>query len=35
VQLAAPQLVPTLVLRQAPAPLQVPSNPQGGAAVQR
>ncbi len=34
-QLAAPQLVPALVLRQAPAPLQVPSNPQGGAAVQR
>ncbi len=35
VQLAAPQLVPALVLRQAPAPLQVPSNPQGGAATQR
>jgi hypothetical protein len=30
----APQLVPTAVDRQAPAPLQVPSNPQGGAAVQ-
>ena len=33
VQLAVPQLVPALVARQAPAPLQVPSNPQGGAAV--
>jgi hypothetical protein len=34
VQLGAPQLVPALVLRQAPAPLQVPSKPQGGAAAQ-
>jgi len=30
----APQLVPTAAARQAPAPLQVPSNPQGGAAAQ-
>jgi hypothetical protein len=30
----APQLVPAAADRQAPAPLQVPSNPQGGAAVQ-
>jgi hypothetical protein len=29
-----PQLVPETADRQAPAPLQVPSNPQGGAAVQ-
>lgn len=35
VQLAVPQLAPALVARQAPAPLQVPSNPQGGAAVHR
>ncbi len=35
VQLGAPQLVPTLVFRQAPIPLQVPSKPQGGAGVQR
>lgn len=35
VQVAAPQLVPALVARQAPAPLHVPSNPQGGAAVHR
>jgi len=34
VQVAAPQLVPALTLRQAPAPLQVPSNPQGGLAGQ-
>jgi hypothetical protein len=31
---AAPQLVPAAAERQAPAPLQVPSNPQGGAAAQ-
>jgi hypothetical protein len=30
----APQLIPAAADRQAPAPLQVPSNPQGGAAVQ-
>ena len=30
----APQLVPTAADRQVPAPLQVPSNPQGGRAVQ-
>src|SRR5947199_188095 len=30
---AAPQLVPAVAERQAPAPLQVPSNPQGGAAA--
>ena len=30
----APQLVPTAADRQVPAPLQVPSNPQGGTAVQ-
>lgn len=35
VQDAVPQLVPATVLRQAPAPLQVPSLPHGGAAVQR
>jgi len=35
VQVAVPQLAPALVLRQAPAPLQVPSNPQGGLAAQR
>jgi len=29
-----PQLVPAAAERQAPAPLQVPSNPQGGAAAQ-
>jgi hypothetical protein len=34
VQLAVPQLVPAVVARQAPLPSQVPSNPQGGAAVQ-
>ncbi len=34
-QLAVPQLVPALLLRQAPAPLQVPSKPQGGLAAQR
>jgi hypothetical protein len=30
VQVVAPQPVPALVLRQVPAPLHVPSNPQGG-----
>ncbi len=30
VQVAAPQLVPAAAFRHAPAPLQVPSNPQGG-----
>ncbi len=30
----APQLIPAAAGRQAPAPLQVPSNPQGGAAMQ-
>jgi hypothetical protein len=35
VQLAVPQLAPALAFRQAPAPSQVPSNPQGGLAVQR
>jgi hypothetical protein len=35
VQVAEPQLVPVLVLRQAPAPSQVPSHPQGGLAAQR
>jgi hypothetical protein len=35
VQLAVPQLAPALVFRQAPAPLQVPSKPQGGLAAQR
>lgn len=34
-QAGAPQLVPKLVFRQAPIPLQVPSKPQGGAGVQR
>jgi hypothetical protein len=34
VQVVAPQLVPALVLRQAPVPSQVPSNPQGGVAGQ-
>jgi len=34
-QLALPQLAPALALRQAPAPLQVPSNPQGGLGAQR
>ena len=33
-QEAAPQLVPAAIGRQAPPPSQVPSNPQGGAAVQ-
>jgi hypothetical protein len=31
---SAPQLVPAAAERQAPAPLQLPSNPQGGAVVQ-
>jgi hypothetical protein len=35
VQLAVPQLAPALALRQAPAPSQVPSNPQGGLGAQR
>ena len=35
VQDAAPQLVPETKFRQAPAPLQVPSRPQGSAFVQR
>jgi hypothetical protein len=34
VQVVAPQLVPALVLWQALLPSHVPSNPQGGAAVQ-
>jgi hypothetical protein len=34
VQVGAPQLVPALAFRHAPAPLQVPSNPQGGLAGQ-
>jgi hypothetical protein len=34
-QVAVPQLVPEMVFRQAPAPLQVPSSPQGGALVHR
>jgi hypothetical protein len=34
VQEGMPQLVPVAADRQAPAPLQVPSNPQGGAAMQ-
>jgi hypothetical protein len=34
VQEGEPQLVPAAAERQAPAPLQVPSNPQGGAAAQ-
>jgi len=35
VQEAAPQLVPERAFRQAPAPLQVPSRPQGSALTQR
>jgi hypothetical protein len=35
VQVGVPQLAPALVFRQAPAPSQVPSNPQGGLAAQR
>jgi hypothetical protein len=35
VQLAVPQLPPATALLQAPAPLQVPSNPQGGLGAQR
>jgi hypothetical protein len=35
VQLAAPQLVPARLMRQAPAPLQVPSLPHGGTGLQR
>src|SRR5262249_52833679 len=33
-QVVAPQLVPALVFRQAPAPSHVPSNPHGGFAAQ-
>jgi hypothetical protein len=33
-QVVAPQLVPAAVFRQAPVPSHVPSNPQGGFAVQ-
>jgi hypothetical protein len=35
VQEAAPQLVPETKFRQAPAPLHVPSRPQGSALTQR